>query len=113
MRINNKKLIDNVSMGASINSAAQQLDHIYGFSIQLVFTGTPNGSFKMQCSNDDVETGSQVVNWTDVANSAQAITAAGDMIYNYDGSHFKWVRLVYTRSSGTGTLNGQIYIKGV
>ena len=42
--------------------------------------------------------------------TATAITAsspAGGVI-NIDGSGFKWLRVVYTRSSGSGTLQGRV-----
>ena len=113
MRVLNRKVLNNKSMASSFSSDVQQLDHIYGFSIQIVFTGTPSGAFKVQVSNDEVETEGQVTNWSDVAGSSTSISTAGDLTYNYDGIFSKWVKVVYTRVSGTGTANAQLYMKGI
>lgn len=109
-------------MTASFNLPAIWLGHVCNFSVQVVFTGTPVGSFKLQASNDAgspnastqplLATG--VVNWTDIANSAQAVSAAGDITWNYANAGFNFVRLVYTASSSTGSLTvARLNTKGV
>lgn len=113
MRIHNQTLtLSSTDMSqTSITSSGIWLGHISDFSIQLVFTGSPVGTFKLQASNDqgneDKGNGgwsdSGVTNWTDL-DSAQAISAAGNLMYNYRGAGFRWVRLVYTKDSGTGTI---------
>jgi hypothetical protein len=108
-------------MGSSFNMRAIWLGHICNFSIQLVFTGTPNGVFKLQCSNDPgMPDGGQtpqdkgVVNWTDVLNSSQAITAAGSHVYQVENVGYNFVRVVYTQSSSTGSLtSARVNVKGV
>lgn len=113
MRIHNQSLtLDSTNMAsATITSRGVWLGHIADFSIQLVFTGAPVGTFKLQASNDVgtedkggagwSDTG--VTHWTDL-DSSQAISAAGDLMYNYRGAGFRWVRVVYTKTSGTGTI---------
>ena len=102
-------------MNATINSAAEQVLNMAGYSIQIVFTGTPTGSFKLQSSCDPVPKQSQVVgangavtytptNWTDVANSTFNISAAGDVQWNVSEVFYNYVRVVYTdTSSGSST----------
>lgn len=97
-------IITNGDMSANITSSDIPLDFKSGFSVQAVFTGAPDGSFKMQVSNDDT---ASPTNWSDVTGSSQAITAAGDIMWVYDGAHFKWARIVFTFSSGTGTCNAK------
>lgn len=112
MRVKNLNMIPNgaVSLGASANLAAVSLEHISNYSIQIVFTGTPSGTFKLQCSNDELSPS----NWTDVGSSDQAVTTAGDLVWNVENAGYKWVRVVYTRSSSTGSLTvGRCNIKGV
>ena len=46
-------------LNATINSQAMQLYNMYGYSIQLVWTGTPTGSFKLQASCDPVAQAAQ------------------------------------------------------
>ena len=100
-------------MGADFSSQPIFLYQIYGFSLQAIFTRTPNGSFKLQGSNQDVKFGSSVTEWTDLSGSTVAVTAAGDALFNFNGAFFRWVRLVYTRSSGTGSCSVTFTSKGV
>lgn len=110
MRTNNIPHIitANAIMNATINSLAVPLYQVYGYSIQIVFTGTPTGSFKLQASDDPVpQAGSPSItaqatptNWTDIVNSTQAITAAGSIIWTVTDAFYNWVRVVYTDTSG-------------
>lgn len=118
MRIFNEDIlqVDGVrstkDMSSSFNLAPVYLGHIVNYSIQLVFTGTPQGNFKLQVSNDqgrpnaqsEAEQSSGVVNWTDVAGSAQAITAAGDHTWTVEDAGYLWVRVVWTQTGSSGTL---------
>lgn len=113
MKFANVKVINAANMSASFNSSPILLDQIYGFSFQSIFTGSPNGSFKLQCSNDNVQTESQVSNWTDIAGTSQAITASGSLLYNVNYAFYMWVRVVYTFSSGSGSCNVTYASKGV
>lgn len=95
-------------MNTTINSSAIPLYQIYGYSIQAVYTGTPTGAFKLQGSSDPVpQAGSPSitaaptpVNWSDIANSSESISAAGNFMWNVFDVMYNWVRLVYTDSSG-------------
>lgn len=93
----------------TITSAPFRLEHLHGFSLQAVWTGTPAGNFKLQGSNDlgsyDGEVVSGVTNWTDIPSSTVAAGgAAGSTLWNIDGAHYRWMRLSYTNTSSTGTL---------
>lgn len=96
-------------MNANINSNPMQLLNMFGYSIQLVYTGTPTGTFKLQASSDPIYTttpGIQATptNWTDVLNSSQAVSAAGNYMWNVSESMYNYVRVVYTDgSSGAST----------
>lgn len=117
MLTTNKRLVTAGAMASTITSTAQQLANVITFSIQAVFTGSPVGTFKLQCSTDTATDGTptlvQPTNWDDIPNSSYAITAAGSNTWNYSGNTgFSWVRLVYTASSGSGVLNVKINTKG-
>lgn len=98
-------------MNATINSQALQLENMYGYAIQIVFTGTPTGSFKLQSSCDPVTKQGQTIgangaivwsptNWTDIANSTFSVAAAGNVEWNYTGlAGYNFVRAVYTDGS--------------
>lgn len=115
----NYKINNASSMGASLNSIGVHVSAVDLVSIQAVWSGggSPNGTFKIQVSNDDVAEGSaanpsvNVVNWSDYTGSAVAISADGDLAYNIANFGYRWIRLVYTRTSGTATLNTNLVIK--
>lgn len=86
------------------NGTASSLQKIYNFSIQIVFTGTPTGSFKLQGSDDpyDIPNNTNAhapTNWSDIADSTFSVTAAGKVMWNYSMCGFNYVRPVYTDSS--------------
>jgi hypothetical protein len=108
------KIVDAVSMGASINSSGIDLNQQMIYAIQAVWTGTPAGTLKIQVSNDIVPVASSVVNWTDYTGSSQTLSgSAGDFVWNVLNVGYRWMRLVYTRSSSTGTLNVTYSGKGM
>ncbi len=128
MRIKNENLLDDsgsVSLATSANLKATYLGHICNYAIQLVFTGTPAGSFKLQCSNDPAHPASAssaqqvsgITNWTDIADSSQVISAAGNHAWNIENAGYAWVRVVWTASgvgSGTPTLTvARNHVKGI
>jgi hypothetical protein len=98
-------------MNTTVNSKPVQLENAVDFAIQVVFTGTPAGAFKLQCSCDPVPppalslgpNGSPQlapIHWTDIAGSSAAVSAAGDITWNYQDCGFTYVRVVYTDTSG-------------
>ena len=103
-----KLFITDASMGASFNSEALRLLRASEFSIQLVFTGSPVGTLKLQSSSDTTSLGGEVVNWDDIPDSSQGITEAGSHSWKVEERH-KWVRVSYQRESGTGLCQGTIF----
>lgn len=102
-------------MNATLNSSALQLENMFGYAIQIVFTGTPTGSFKLQSSCDPVTAAGQKfgangavtfspTNWTDIADSTFTVSAAGNVEWNVTDVMYNYVRVVYTdTSSGAST----------
>lgn len=96
--------------------------HMVTGAIHAVWTGggSPTGTFKLQVSNDEAADGTQggkpgtgtVTTWTDYSGSSYAITTDGDYMWMLANMGFKWVRLVYTRVSGTGGLVVRAHAKG-
>jgi hypothetical protein len=119
MRIANDLVVSSGSMTgtATINSDPIWLGHAAGVAIQAVWTGTPNGAFKLQCSIDPVQPmagqTTTPANWEDVADSDYTVTgSAGSYTWNVDAAFFPWIRVVYTNTSSTGTLNVRFNAKG-
>lgn len=114
------QLLTAQSMGASLASAGIFLANQYAYSIQGVWSAgtSPVGTFKLQGSNDSGDIGSgqgvsQPTNWTDIADSAQAISGnTGSILYDVTQCSYRFVRLVYTRVSGTATLSATMQVKG-
>lgn len=121
MRINNEDLLEidgtraTVSLAASANLKPIYLGSVINYSIQLVFTGTPAGAFKLQVSDDpgqpaaagEAQKYAGVVNWTDVSDSEATVSAAGNIVWDVTNSGVTWVRVAWTASgagSGTPTL---------
>lgn len=112
MKVANEKVIVNADASADFESKPILIDQIYGFGFQAIFTGSPSGVLKIQASNDDVYMSDLVVNWTDVADSSATLAAAGDVMYNFNGAFYKWIKLVYIASSGSGICNATFLAKG-
>jgi hypothetical protein len=97
-------------LNTTINSTAQSFMDLFGFSIQVVITGTPTGTIKLQMSDDISYSGKPTaggtglnappVNWTDIANSSFTVTAAGNVAWDYSWPGFNWVRVQFTDTSG-------------
>lgn len=106
---------------ATINSNPIPLDQIYGFAIQAVWIGSPTGVIKLQASSDspgrETQTSSGgpdiITNWVDITNSPYSITgSAGNYMWNFNGAFYRYVRVSYTNTSGTGSLIAEISVKG-
>ena len=100
-------------------TAAMFLANLMGFSFQTVLTGSPVGTLKLQMSNDvgtitsaADHTGTGVTNWTDITGSSFSVAAAGNWGWDYTLPGFRWVRMVYTPASGTGTISTTFQAKG-
>jgi hypothetical protein len=125
MRISNEDLLAEsgaVSLGSNWTSRPIWLGHIANFSIQMFFTGTPQGTFTLEMSADaghpnaqsKAEQSADVINWTTISNSSQPIVAAGNHAYEYQNAGFPWVRVVWVRDASTGTLTtARANVKGV
>lgn len=99
------------SMGGSLNGTAVPVDKAFdGFALQAVISSavSPVGSLKVQASLDQVKEGANVTNWADIPDTVTAVSAAGTVIWHFDKCHYKWVRIVYTRTSGSATLDTSV-----
>lgn len=123
MRIANDELnLSGTAMAVGITSDPIWLGHIANYSLQIFFTGAPVGSFKLQLSDDlgypnaaeEPNRDYGISHWTDITPSNQAILAAGDHGYNVTNAGYRWVRLVWTPTSGSGTItSARMNVKGI
>lgn len=99
-------IVDN-DMSASFNGPSSNILHTDRVAYQLTWTGTPTGSFTVEGSNDELV-------WVNLPLSA-AVSAAGsadDAVIEIETA-LKFIRLVYTRSSGSGNLDVHITAKSI
>ena len=108
MRVFEYSLVTNGSMGASITSALQNLEQMMMAGIQANWSGTsPVGTLSLQISNDNTT-------WTDYSGSSTSVSGnTGNFMWNLWATPYQYIRVIYTRASGTGTLNVTVNGKGV
>ena len=93
------------NMGGSLTSIPQDLQGTTSYSIQAVYTGSPNGTMKLQISMDGVK-------YSDYTGSTVVIAAAGDTLYKITRNGERFVQVVYTFSSGSGVFNALLGLQG-
>lgn len=109
--VNHQTIFTAVSLGTSVNSTAFKTKIASAFSVQLVVTGSPVGTFKIQVSNDSDLTGATVSNWTTLPHSTINY-AESPVFYKVTEACYMWARVVWTRTSGTGSVTGIALVKG-
>lgn len=121
MRFEPKQIISAGDMSqATVVSNGIDMNQIALASIQAVYTGAPVGTLTLEISNDIVaidptvaNQGAAVTNWSTYTGSSLAISAAGNFTYNLSDIGYRWIRVKYTKTSGTGTINATLSAKGV
>ena len=90
------------NMASTFFSNPGNVTNAAGFSIQSVWsnTSTAVGAQSVQASND-------LINWVDIPSSSLPVTgSSGSNMWNTTGKvNYNFTRLVYTSTSGNGTLN--------
>lgn len=107
------KIINGLSMGASITSAAVEIKYFDDIGVQLVWTGSPVGTFQVQASADHRQDAEGNIttpgSWTNIALNPSPDTTGGSPIYiDMATLSAPYIRVVYTRTSGTGTLTAHV-----
>lgn len=102
----NYKIVTNGDMSANITSDVVDLSRIDGYSVYAKWTGgSAAGTIKLEVSLDDI-------NYVDLSGSETSVSGPGEALWEITSAFYDKVRVVFTRSSGSGTLNVQINGKG-
>lgn len=101
----NYKIITNGDMSTSLTSSEVDMSKCDGYAIYAKWTGSPIGTIKLSVSIDDI-------NFVDLSGSETEVSGAGDAMWEVATAFYDKVRVVFTRTSGTGTLNVQCNGKG-
>jgi hypothetical protein len=109
----------------TVNSIGIEINQLYSWSIQAEWTGAPVGVFQIQVSNDIVplapstsnpvgpDPAALVTNWSNYTNSqVTTLGTSGNWTWIAGLAAYKWVRLSYTATSGTGTVTANFFAKG-
>ena len=98
----NTQAINSQAMTGNITSSVIDISEVRGYAVHFIWTGTPTGDVVVEGSND----GS---NFSQISTAATG-GAAGQSLSNQADANYKYVRVKYTFTSGTGTLNA--YVSG-
>ncbi len=106
-------LVNGTMTGTSVLTS--EITEIRGFdniSYEADFTGTPTGTFSVQVSNsyDPITNPNAVFVILPLSPTPVASGSSGVVGIDINQSGFKWIKLVYTNASGSGTLNA--YVSG-
>lgn len=110
---------DTVTFSTSYTGAAMGTENMEGYSICIAWTGTaPTGVLKLQACNNPFTNNVGLQEdpnavWVDITGSSYNVTTSGNYFYNVSDVYYRAFRLVYTRTSGTGTGTAYIFAKGI
>lgn len=88
---------------ATVNTNSEVFDCFDNYSLSIItnFSANVDGTLKMQISNDNVSSGSDVVNWFDKAVFSTVVTSTGHTEWNFAYTPWRWIRLVWTDNGST------------
>lgn len=100
-------------MSASLSTNGVDMLSLPFGAIELVWTGTPTGTFTVDGSIDAVTSPSGVTNWFNTGTTVTAPAgSASSTLVNLTTIGYRWIRVSYTRVSGSGSLAVTIFGKG-
>lgn len=103
-----------------LTSAPTNISYKDNIFYELVWTGSPVGTFQVQVSADynpgtpQSDGAYDNGTWTEIpvtdqsGNAPAAQGQDGQVVFDLSQISAPWVRVVYTNASGTGTLNGWV-----
>lgn len=109
--------IVNRNLVSDVDTTPINIQYLDNVSVQLIFTGSPVGTFKIYGSltystNPLTGVQSNAGTFTDTGIQA-AVSAAGTVLFNLAGLAYPWIKVYYSSTSGTGSVDGYISAKAV
>lgn len=101
------------SVASNANSKAIYSAFLLYASLQIVSTGSPTASFKIQASNDvgNPQLNFTPTNWFDVPSATVTLSGSGVVAIPKTDIAYTWIRVVRT-GGGTGTADVTIFGMG-
>lgn len=92
---------------STITSLITEIRGFDNIAYDIQFTGTPTGTFSVQVSSsyDPITNPNAIFIALTLSLVPVASGSAGQIGIDINQSGFQWIKLVYTNSSGSGTLN--------
>ncbi len=110
-------IINGTSLGASFNSNPVSVLYSDNIGIQLVWTGTPTGQFGIEISNTaTLSTTGQITGgtWTTLTGTYPAPAgSASNGFISLTNICAAFIRVTYTRGSGTGAVTATLCAKPI
>ncbi len=110
--------LDGYLSATTFTSAPVKVGRKTGWSLTLSCpaTGTPVGSVKVQACNDASRQDSDnadalLVNWFDIIGAVSAVSGASIICIEDRKPQYRWMRIVYTRTSGSITATARLHVK--
>lgn len=98
-------LIGAADAGSNFTSVEMDLGDLEAYSVQVSFSDVSlAGTLSLQSSND-AET------WIEVDGSDQSVTVGAAHMWNVNDASYRYVRVNWVNSAGTGTLTAKAAIK--
>lgn len=92
------KFFDGASMATNQTSIESDVTYLDNMGIGMVWTGTPTGTFSIEAKVGESP-------WQDIGlTGITAAGAAGEHVINLNQLPFNKIRIVYTATSGSGSL---------
>lgn len=101
------QLIQSVTAASDVTSVAYDLGDLSTFSIAVDFSGGGGdlaGTLTLQASNDGTD-------FVTVVNSSQAITSSASHMWNVVGAGYRYIRVFWDATSGTGNIVARLIAK--
>lgn len=112
--------ITNASMGANVTSSVSDIIYLDNIGVQVTWSAgsTPVGVLSIEVSADYAQdylgNVTNAGNWVAIGSLTAAVSGnSGSVYFDINQISAPWIRVVYTRTSGSGTLNSKIVAKMV
>ena len=95
-----------LSAAADRTSVGVDIGDLDTLAVEVDFPGTDLvGTLTLQCRTSVDRA------WVTVVNSSQAVTLSADHVWNVTGAGYRWLRVFWDYTSGTGNIAGQMTVK--